>query len=350
MWGIDSKAWNNIKIYLYSSRVHYKEFLFLGILHLFVYSILLQISFERFILLLFATLVVYLFVLIIVGKQRHNELIKIQSTINQIRLNKIISPDEIKLGRNLLELEGEIKSMFFRTMNDISNLKKLEQIRSEFMGNVSHELRTPIFAIQGYIETLLNGAIKDDNVNKSFLTKANNHTKHLNNLLHDLIDISMIESGQMKMSFRFFTLKDFIQEIINDMMVLAEEKKLQLSISKIRNNLQVFGDKHRIKQVIVNLLSNAIKYTEQGKVEIIVIEHEKDCEIRVSDTGIGIPEKDIERLFERFFRVDKGRSRAIGGTGLGLAIVKHITEAHGTRVKVESKLGEGSSFSFYLKK
>ncbi len=284
------------------------------------------------------------------GKYRKAEINKIKDIIKNIRENKFNSPDEINLGGQLVELEGEIKSMFLRTQNDIQNLKKLEQVRTEFLGNVSHELRTPIFAIQGFIETLLNGAIDDKKVNRLFLEKAATHTANLNNLLNDLIDISMIESGQMKMSFRYFTANDFIQEIKEELTPYAEEKGLEIKCDYIKPTLKLYGDRNRIKQVLVNLLQNAIKYTDNGYVQIIIEEEGKNAKITVKDTGIGISENDLSRIFERFYRVDKARSRAVGGTGLGLAIVKHILEAHNSKIEVKSQINVGSEFSFKLKK
>ncbi|MEK6553058.1 MAG: histidine kinase dimerization/phospho-acceptor domain-containing protein, partial [Bacteroidota bacterium] len=174
---------------------------------------------------LFFTILDFLLILYI-GKNRNDELITIKNVINKIRTNTFQSPDEIKLGSDLKELEDEIKSMFLRTKNDITNLKRLEQVRTEFLGNVSHELRTPIFAIQGYIETLLDGAINDENVNKSFLQKANQHTINLNNLLNDLINISMMESGQMLMSFRYFNVHEFLEGVIHELKPSAARKNL----------------------------------------------------------------------------------------------------------------------------
>jgi len=291
-----------------------------------------------------------IYILSRLGEKRLKDTGVISDLIYNIRNNKYQSADEIKLPPELIEIEGEIKTLFLRTQNDIENLKKLEQIRTEFLGNVSHELRTPIFAIQGYLETLLSGAINDRNVNRSFLVKANIHTQNLNNLLNDLIDISMIESGQMRLSFRYFPLAEFLENLVSEYQMGAQKKNLNLVLKEIRSNLQVFGDQTRIRQAIGNLIQNAIKYTEKGEVEIYVSEENKLCRIFVKDTGIGIPEKDLTRVFERFYRVDKDRSRAVGGTGLGLAIVKHIVEAHGSKVIVESKWGGGSTFSFTLKK
>jgi two-component system phosphate regulon sensor histidine kinase PhoR len=286
----------------------------------------------------------------IIGRKRRIELQNINSVIRAIRMNEYTSPDEIKLDDNLQGVQEEIKSMFLRTKNDIGNLKHLERVRTEFLGNVSHELRTPIFAIQGYLETLLDGAIDDKKVNKGFLEKAIHHSENLNNLLNDLIDISMIESGEMRLSFRYFSLYEFLLQIIHELQPLAQKKNLELILHPVRKDLQVFGDKNKLKQVFDNLIQNSVKYTEEGKVEIIITEQERFVVITVQDTGIGIPQNDLNRIFERFYRVDKDRSRTVGGTGLGLAIVKHIVEAHNSKVIVESELGKGSRFSFRLKK
>ena len=284
------------------------------------------------------------------GRRRKSDLDIVKGVINRIRTNSFKSADEIKMGNDFIELEDEIKSMFLKAQGDIAHLKKLEQFRTEFLGNVSHELRTPIFAIQGYIETLLDGAIDDEKVNKTFLQKANNHTLNLNNLLNDLIDISMIESGQMQMSFRYFNIHEFLEQIINEIKPYAEKKNIELNFVSPNNTLQLFGDRQRLKQVIINLTLNAIKYTNTGFVEVGVTDERNFGKIYVRDTGIGISEKDINRIFERFYRVDKDRSREVGGTGLGLAIVKHIVEAHGSKISVTSELGKGSEFSFLLKK
>ncbi|MFH0734936.1 MAG: ATP-binding protein [bacterium] len=350
VWDIDSKIWNKFKENISFSKVYFREIFFLNFGSYLFFIFIFAVSFGKA-LLVFPFFVLFTFIALnYLGKYRHRELNTIKKIIHRIRENEFSSPDEIILGKYLVELEGEIKSMFLRTQNDILNLKKLEQVRTEFLGNVSHELRTPIFAIQGFIETLLGGALNDDRVNKSFLEKAGIHTQNLNNLLNDLIDISMIESGQMKMSFRYFNISEFLEQLIVEFIPLAEEKGLELKLSLNKQNLQLYGDKNRLKQVFVNLIQNAIKYTEEGRVEIIVVEEGKCGKITIRDTGYGIPAADLNRIFERFYRVDKDRSRAIGGTGLGLAIVKHILEAHNSKIEVQSILGLGSEFSFKLKK
>jgi len=350
VWGIGLRAMSNLKKYFSSTKriipTIYSVTTILIILFSFFFSFTLVQLLET---ILFFAILDFLLILLI-SKNRKDELITIKNVIEKIRTNTFHSADEIKLGNDLKELEDEIKSMFLRTQNDITNLKRLEQVRTEFLGNVSHELRTPIFAIQGYIETLLDGAINDENVNKSFLQKANQHTINLNNLLNDLINISMMESGQMLMSFRYFNVHEFLEGIIHELRPNATKKNLELNLIQFEHRLQLFGDKQRLRQVMTNLIQNALKYTEVGNVDVGVIEEENTGRIFVRDTGIGISGNDINRIFERFYRVDKDRSREMGGTGLGLAIVKHIVDAHGSKIELASNLGKGSEFSFCLKK
>ena len=275
---------------------------------------------------------------------------RIKILVQDISSNKITEAKQIQLPAEFSELEKEIQNMFIKNQDAIAYLQKLEKMRSEFLANVSHELRTPIFTIQGYLETLLNGAMQDEKVNSYFLEKANHHTVNLSNLLNDLIDISMIETGEMRMSFRYFRVCDFLSPIINDFLPITQSKGLLLELKCEKKNLQLFGDKAKLKQVLSNLIQNSLKYTESGFIRVEVLEEEKFGLIKVIDSGIGIPEYDIERIFERFYRVDKARSREVGGTGLGLAIVKHIIEAHGSKVEVKSEVNKGSEFSFRLKK
>jgi len=283
-------------------------------------------------------------------RNRKIEIEQIRSLINKITNNSQLNSQSFSLDKNLSLLEKDIRLIFEKIQNDFARLEKLQRVRTEFLGNVSHELRTPIFAIQGFLETLLDGAINDPKVNRNFLEKAKTHTISLSNLLNDLIDISMIESGEMRLSFRYFFLNEFLSQIINELTPIAESKKIRIIFKPNEKDLQVFGDKNKLKQVFINLIQNAIKYTDEGTVEIILTAEEKNVKIIVRDSGIGIPEYDLSRIFERFYRVDKARSRAAGGTGLGLAIVKHIVEAHGSKVEVHSELYKGSEFSFRLKK
>lgn len=341
--------WNELKRNLASAFVYSREII---LFNFFILISVLLLAQNNFPVILFLIFLIFINVLLLnfIGSKRNKELNKIKEIVSNISKNIYSTADDIILTENLSGLEDAIKGMFEKARSDIEYLKKLERIRTEFLANVSHELRTPIFAIQGFIETLLNGAINDKKVNLNFLEKANLHTINLSNLLNDLIDISMIESGEMRMSYRYFDIHLYIKQIVQELKPMADEKGLELLFDQPEEILQLFGDKDKLRHVFVNLIQNAIKYTEQGKVEIIVKDEKKYGLIIIRDSGIGIPETDLNRIFERFYRVDKARSRAVGGTGLGLAIVKHIIEAHGSKIEVKSRLNEGSEFSFRLKK
>jgi len=296
-------------------------------------------------------LLVIVAVSIIVSRRITKPMTQIAQGVEQIRSGDldaqlvVSSKDEIGLvAMAVNELVQKLKS-------DIIQLKKLEQVRSQFLGNVSHELRTPIFAVQGYLETLLDGAVDDPSVNRSFLEKAQSNLSRLNALLEDLINISQIESGEMKMSLRYFRVNEFLDSVGKDYESLATGRNVTLKLSlNTRDDDEVFGDKDRLRQVLSNLISNAINYNKPGGE--VVITSEKDeygIHLSIKDTGVGIPLEHLPRIFERFYRVDNNRSREVGGTGLGLAIVKHIVEAHGSRVQVESTMGQGSIFRFLLK-
>ncbi len=249
-------------------------------------------------------------------------------------------------------LASAINEMAETLSNDIERLRKLERVRSEFLANVSHELRTPIFSIQGFLETLMDGAVDDPSVNREFLAKAHRHAERLNALLNDLIDISRIESGEMKMSHRYFPVGEFLRQVAEEMSPLAARKRIDLHVEgSVLETENVFGDRERLKQVMINLIDNAIKYTEPGG--SITLRCRLDGPrgfIAVADTGSGIPPEHHARIFERFYRVDRDRSRDVGGTGLGLAIVKHIVEAHGGVINVRSEVGKGSEFEFSLRR
>ena len=257
----------------------------------------------------------------------------------------VYSDDEI--GR-LAEL---INEMTEKLRDDIERLRKLERFRSEFLGNVSHELRTPIFSLKGFLETLLDGAIEDKAVNAKFVAKAYHHAGRLDALLTDLIEISRIESGDMKMSFRYFDVVGFLETVREDFADEAAAKNQDLKLETPEKEMLAFGDKDRLRQALGSMVDNAIKYSPAGAT-VLLKAAEADEKIRISvvDNGPGIPSEHLPRIFERFYRVDKNRSREVGGTGLGLAIAKHIVEAHQSTIHVESNVGRGSAFSFDLKK
>jgi len=248
-------------------------------------------------------------------------------------------------------LGDTLNNMIEKLNEDIIKLKKLERMRSEFLGNVSHEIRTPVFAIQGMLETLLNGAIEDESARGDFVERALANTLRLNTLLNDLIEISRIETGDMKMSFRYFSLQEFLNQVIIEMNPVAKQNSISLILEDRSDKIDVFGDKDRLKQVMTNLINNAIKYNKpDGIVKILFQKNESDVIVSVKDSGVGIAAEHQSRIFERFYRVDKERSREAGGTGLGLSIAKHIIEAHGSKIELQSEIGAGSTFSFALKR
>lgn len=235
-------------------------------------------------------------------------------------------------------------------IHDITEIKRLERMRSDFVANVSHELKTPLTSIKGFVETLLEEAFEDRENSINFLKIIHEHTNRINRIINDLLDLSSFESKTISLEKETFPLKSFVEEIISGLRAQLREKKVKVEVN-IALNLNINADKDKLRQVLVNLLSNAIKFNkENGEIKIYAEPDKEFTKITVEDSGIGIPEKDIPRIFERFYRVDKARSRQLGGTGLGLSIVKHITELHGGKVGVESTEGLGSKFWFTLPK
>lgn len=329
-------------------RILKEIFITLNIFLLLISLTLISNQYLTFFIILWAIINISVF---LVGFYKYQSFsLKIQKLVQRIVEGKIESIDEISFEKSYSLIESSLRKLYWNKLDIINNLKNIEQYRTEFLGNVSHELRTPIFAMQGFLETLLDGALEDNKVNRTFIEKTYKHSQNLNNLLNDLIDISMIESGRMRMSFRYFDIGEFLKAVMQENLHFAKRKNLDLKLNLFTEKVLVFGDQNRLRQVMNNLIQNAVKYTENGFVEISGKDLNNKIEISVSDSGIGIPEEDIHRIFERFYRVDKNRSKEEGGTGLGLAIVKHILDAHGGNIRVESKIGKGSKFSFYLRK
>jgi two-component system, OmpR family, phosphate regulon sensor histidine kinase PhoR len=234
---------------------------------------------------------------------------------------------------------------------EIDELKKLEAFRKEFIADVSHELKTPIFAAQGFVHTLLDGAVNDKSVRDKFLKKAARSLDGLDMLVQDLLTLSQIETGQIKMRFENVDMRQLAEEVFEQFENKADKRNVNLRIDSKSRKVYVYADRQRIGQVMTNLISNAIKHShEEGEVIVSFEVGKKNVTTIVTDFGDGIPEEHQGRIFERFYRVDKSRSREKGGTGLGLAIVKHILEGHHTKAEVVSKLGKGSSFRFKLPK
>jgi two-component system phosphate regulon sensor histidine kinase PhoR len=255
--------------------------------------------------------------------------------------------------KSIDEVRKDVERWAIEKSDEIALLQRNEQFRKEFLMNLAHELRTPIFTVQGYVHTLLDGAIDDPNVNRKFLTNATRGIQRLVQLAEDLNEISKLESGQASLDTEVFIIQDLVKDVYEEMMLKAKERNIEMLFKKgTETNIQVFADKEKIKQVVVNLVENALKYGNNGG-SITTGFYQMDeghVYVEVSDDGPGIAENHLPRIFERFYRADRSRSREIGGTGLGLAIVKHIIEAHGETVTVRSKLAVGSSFGFTLEK
>ncbi len=237
---------------------------------------------------------------------------------------------------------------------EIARLKEAEQFRKQYLGNVAHELKTPIFNVQGYISTLLDGGLEDELINRKYLERAEKSIDRLINIVNDLDTISKLESSMNKLDMEKFDVVALAKEIADQAEIEADKKGIRISVKGAENLPSPFwvqADKHYIGQVFVNLIINSIRYGKEGGQTRIRFRDMLDkILVEVEDNGLGIGKEDLPRVFERFYRTDKGRSREQGGTGLGLAIVKHIIEAHGERITVRSEPGVGSTFSFTLKK
>jgi two-component system phosphate regulon sensor histidine kinase PhoR len=233
-------------------------------------------------------------------------------------------------------------------IHDITEIRRLETVRSDFVANVSHELKTPLTSIKGFVETLLEGALDDKENNRNFLKIIQDHAERLNNLVEDLLSLSHLESKEITLNKKNFNLRQQLEDVISGFKSQIKKKNIDIK-NELSANIAVTADKDRIEHVFINLLDNAIKFNkERGAIQIFSQQINGGIKVIVEDSGIGIPEKDIPRIFERFYRVDKARSRELGGTGLGLSIVKHIVELHGGSVGVESTEGFGSKFWFIL--
>jgi two-component system phosphate regulon sensor histidine kinase PhoR len=250
------------------------------------------------------------------------------------------------------ELELQVKEWSEERKEEIEQLEKLENYRKEFLGNVSHELKTPIFNIQGYVSTLLDGGLEDKNINLDYLKRAEKSVDRMIAIVEDLQTITQLEKGELEIEEERFDIVALAKDVIDTEELKAREKKISLELTNdTAIPIFVLADRFRIRQVLVNLVVNSLRYGKaNGKTSIKVSDTGEKIIIEVADTGIGIAKEHLPRIFERFYRADKSRSREQGGTGLGLSIVKHILEAHGQSIDVMSTEGVGSVFSFTLKK
>ncbi len=278
----------------------------------------------------------------------------IYKTIHNIKGIKKNIKEEYGTDKNLLEnVNQEVLDWVKDRRQEIDELKKLEIYRREYIGNVSHELKTPIFNIQGYILTLLDGGLEDETINREYLLRTEKSINRMIAVVQDLEAISQLESGELKLEFSKFDIISLVKEVNEFLEIKAKKRKVKLTIDSDNDkHIMVYADKKRIRHVLSNLIENSIKYAgdRDPATKISFFDMDEVLLIEVSDNGIGVSESDIPRLFERFYRTDKGRSRGQGGTGLGLSIVKHIIEAHSQTINVRSALGVGTTFGFTLRK
>lgn len=244
--------------------------------------------------------------------------------------------------------EGSQSISGILVLYDVTEMKKLESMRQDFVANVSHELKTPLTSIKGYTETLLAGAIEDRDRAKTFLKMMDEDSERLSRLIGDLLELSKIESREILLKPEALELKKEINQVLSGFKTALDDKKIKVE-NQVSSSMYVFADRDRLKQILINLTENAIKFNQpEGRIIFNAVSDGNKVKIQISDTGIGISKEIIPRIFERFFRVDKARSREGGGTGLGLAIVKHLVEAHGGEIWCESQSGKGATFFFTL--
>jgi len=282
-------------------------------------------------------------------------LVELANLINEVRAAAELKEKEIRLffpsekvfscSANTIKSEAE-EALVVLVMHDISEIRKLENLRREFVANVSHELKTPLTAIRNYAETLLSGAIEDKEHNRGFLQKIEKHTDNLSALIDDLLEISRLESKRELGAFGQTDAEKIVRRAMETVSGKADRKKVEVKMECKGSRFFVYGVEDHLYRAVLNLLDNAVNYTnEGGEVSIALGRLADRVEVSVSDTGIGISAEHLSRIFERFYRVDKARSRELGGTGLGLAIVKHVMNIHNGSVSVESEEGKGSRFT-----
>ncbi len=249
-------------------------------------------------------------------------------------------------------VDQQVETWMKGKTQEIQQLRELEKYRKEYIGNVSHELKTPIFNIQGYILTLLEGGLDDPNINMLYLKRTEKSIDRMISIINDLEAIAKLESGELELNYEKFNIYNLVEDVFELQEIRANNRDIKLRFGKtVDKNTMVFADKQRISQVISNLIVNSINYGRpDGQTTVSFYDMDNVILVQVRDTGLGIPENELPRIFERFYRVDKSRSRDQGGTGLGLAIVKHIIEAHKQTINVNSTPGKGTSFTFTLQK
>lgn len=294
----------------------------------------------------------YFAIVYIIKKYIIDRIRPLYNTIRDLPLSGKKMEEKVDSNSLLLNVKNEVEEWAKNQLKEIERLKELEKYRKDFVGNVSHELKTPIFNIQGYVLTLLEGGLEDPKINKLYLKRTEKSIDRMVSIVEDLESITKLESGELKLNMTRFDIVKTVEEVIEMEHWQASENQISVQvINKPDRPILVKADKKRILEVLTNLIVNAIKYgKENGYVNISFHDLEDNIIVEVADNGIGIDKKNLRRIFERFYRVDKSRSREQGGTGLGLSIVKHIIEAHNQSINVRSVLDQGTKFNFTLEK
>lgn len=312
-----------------------------------------NLPFYLFLLLFIITLLTsYFGFLYALEKFIYRKIKLIYRTIHNQKLKKDGEIDEINVNENIIQkVQQDVLDWAKTNQQEITRLKTSENFRREFVGNVSHELKTPIFNIQGYLLTLIEGGMDDPTINKDYLVKANNSVERMIDIIEDLDEITKLESGRLSMKIEKTDIVEVVKEVVDSLEERINKVGVTVKIQTQDKSIWVMADARKISQVLINLIINAIKYGKiNGTIRIKFFDMHDNILIEVADDGEGIEAHHLPRLFERFYRTDKGRARENGGSGLGLSIVKHIVEAHKQTINVRSTVGVGSTFSFTLKK
>ena len=277
----------------------------------------------------------------------------IYKSIHKHKLAPVEKKEIVDMRSEIMEeVEKEVEEWAARQEKEIEQLKTWQDYRRKFLGDISHELKTPIFNIQGYLEILLDGGLEDETINKAYLQRAAKNVDRLNTIVEDLEIISRLESGELILDMQVFNLRALTEEVFEDLEIKAQESNIRLVFkSGADQHFMVRADREYIRQVMMNLVTNSIKYGNKGgNTKVSFYDMDKNILVEVADSGIGIPAEHLNHVFDRFYRVDKSRSREQGGSGLGLSIVKHIIEAHKQTINVRSTINVGSTFGFTLGK
>ncbi|MCW8898747.1 MAG: ATP-binding protein [Flavobacteriales bacterium] len=312
-----------------------------------------NLPFYLFLLLFIITLLTsYFGFLFALEKFIYRKIKLIYRTIHNQKLKKDGEIEDLDFSDNIIQkVQQDVLDWAKTNQQEITRLKTSENFRREFVGNVSHELKTPIFNIQGYLLTLIEGGMDDPNINKDYLVKANNSVERMIDIIEDLDEITKLESGRLSMKIEKTDIVEVVKEVVDSLEERINKAGVTVKIQNQEKPIWIMADARKITQVLVNLIINAIKYGKpNGTIRIKFFDMHDNILVEVADDGEGIEAQHLPRLFERFYRTDKGRARENGGSGLGLSIVKHIVEAHKQTINVRSTVGVGSTFSFTLKK